>query len=193
MEQLDLPRGKWLEPAAGNGAIIKAINRSDIEWTAWELREAERTALEALLPPERLHIGDFVVAHQQGALDGKRFAVAITNPPYRLSTQFLEACLARAEVVVLLVSLAYLASQARQPFMSTNTPDVYVLPNRPTFVNGASDHAEYGWMVWRQASRTTGQLRILGLTSEAERLGRNLPAHPMSEPGPDWSQEDFSA
>ena len=170
MEQLDLPGGRWLEPAAGDGAIIKAINRSDIEWTAWELRDAERANLQAIVPDQRINIGDFVAAHQQGALAVEHFAVAITNPPYRKAEQFLRACLAHADVVILLLRLGFLSSVRRQPFMSSHTPDVYVLPNRPSFVRGGTDHTEYAWMVWRSRPRKSGLTSILGLTSKAERV-----------------------
>jgi hypothetical protein len=39
-ESLPLPGGAWLEPSAGEGAIISAVNdlRSDVRWCAVELR-----------------------------------------------------------------------------------------------------------------------------------------------------------
>jgi hypothetical protein len=170
VEALHLPGGPWLEPAAGNGAIIRAIGRTDIEWTACELREAERATLTALVPCDRVFIGDFTAPQIQNALNGTRFAVAITNPPFRGAEQFIEACLARADTVVQLLRLNLLSSQARQPFMSQHTPDVYVLPNRPSFVHGRTDHADYAWLVWDQHRRTKGTVRILSLTPEPERV-----------------------
>lgn len=162
LEALALPGGEWLEPAAGDGAIIKAVRRDDVAWTAWELEKRNRQALKALLPHSRLHLGDFVKA-AGGLVHGRKFAVAITNPPFRLAQPFIDACLACAEHVVMLLRLNYLATKSRWSFMRTHTPDVYVLPNRPSFVNGTTDSVEYAWFVWTQQPRSEGRLRILDL------------------------------
>jgi hypothetical protein len=169
VERRDLPGGAWLEPAAGDGAIIRAIDRSDIEWTAWELRERERANLVPLVPASRLHIGDFLAAHQAGALDDRTFDVAIMNPPFRLAREFIEACLCHAQVVVALARLNFLACEKRFAFMSQNTPSVYVLPNRPAFREPSSDSCEYGWFVWHRDQRQQGRVEILDLTPRAER------------------------
>jgi hypothetical protein len=169
VEALDLPGGRWLEPAAGDGAIIKAINRKDVEWTAAELRVEARDALTQLLPPSQVLTGDFLYAGIQDALPKERFRVAITNPPYRKAEEFVQACMARADIVVCLLRLGFLASQERQGFMKAHPPDVYVLPNRPSFAHGATDNADYCWMVWPSDRRIRGHIQVLNLTSAKAR------------------------
>lgn len=169
VEAVEFPAGEWLEPAAGDGAIIRTISRVDVSWTAWELRESERCALTSLVPEDRVHIGDFLVAHAARRLEERRYAVAITNPPYRHAQRFLEGCLVHAETVAMLLRLNYLASRARYRFMRDNVPDVYVLPSRPSFVNGRTDATEYAWFVWSSSrGRRASQLRILGLKHDGE-------------------------
>lgn len=170
-EALDLPAGRWLEPAAGDGAIIRAINRQDVEWTAAELRPEEKPGLLKLVSEERLVLGDFLQASKHDPRLGQRFDVAITNPPYRHAEAFVRACLQSADVVVCLLRLGFISSQERQPFLRQHAPDIYVLPNRPCFVHGASDHSEYAWMVWRDPPRTSGSWALLGLTTHHERSG----------------------
>jgi hypothetical protein len=115
------------------------------------------------VPGGQVTIGDFVRAHTSGDLGSRRFAVAITNPPFRLAQEFIDAALACADHVVMLLRLNYLASKGRWPFMSRHTPDVYVLPNRPSFTGGKTDSIEYAWFVWRPGPRSEGRLRVLGL------------------------------
>lgn len=160
MEQVTFASGEWLEPCAGAGAIIRATGRKDAIWTAWEIREEERHSLCAVVPPERVVIGDFLGAHR--AFADKRYSVAITNPPFRLAQQFIDACLTCADTVVMLLRLSYLASISRWEFMTTRTPDVYVLPNRPSFVDGRTDATEYGWFVWTTTLQSQGKIKVLG-------------------------------
>ncbi len=42
VEAVDLPGSRWLEPAAGDGAIVRAVGRVDVAWDLWEVREEER-------------------------------------------------------------------------------------------------------------------------------------------------------
>src|SRR6185312_5530279 len=40
LEHCDLPAGRWLEPCAGEGAVIRAVSevRRDVTWSAIDLR-----------------------------------------------------------------------------------------------------------------------------------------------------------
>jgi len=67
----------------------------------------------------------------------------------------------------MLLRLNFLASERRQEWMKTDTPDVYVLPNRPSFRGKGSDATEYAWFVWDTFS--TGRIFILDLTSKTVR------------------------
>ena len=155
LKAVNLPGGQWLEPAAGDGAIIRAVNRPDVKWDAWEIRSEEKTFLAPLAD---VHIGDFTQALLPTSY---RYAVAITNPPFSLAQEFIEKAMYCADHVVMLLRLNYLASKKRYDFMSKNTPDVYVLPTRPSFTNGGTDSIEYAWFVWKSGQRNEGIIKIL--------------------------------
>lgn len=149
---------KILEPCAGDGAIIRALGARREMVTAVELREAARTQLEACA--QRVHICDFTKW-----IPGERFDVAITNPPYSHAMEIIEACWPLADRIVMLLRLNFLGSAERHSWISKHTPDVYVLPNRPSFVHGRTDSCEYAWMVWTpNDQRDRGLISVLGLT-----------------------------
>jgi hypothetical protein len=55
--------------------------------------------------------------------------------------------------------------------MRARTPDVYVLPNRPSFTGGSTDSIEYAWFVWRTRAARSGTIRVLAETGREERIG----------------------
>jgi hypothetical protein len=163
LEAADLPGGCWLEPAVGDGAIVRAVNsvRSDVRWTTIDVREdlgadlcSNFTApicskvVEEVRPP--------------GGWD-----VAITNPPFSQADAFVEEALRRSRIVVMLLRLGWLAGGHRARFMRSRTPDVYVLPNRPSFTGKGTDSADYAWMVWGIGAG--GRLSVLATTPTNER------------------------
>lgn len=165
LETVSLPGGVWLEPAAGDGALIRAVNqkRSDIQWAAMDIRPE-------MEDPCRAAGADFMTADFPALqYQGDRFAVAITNPPYSLAQEFIEQGLQVAETVIMLLRLNYLAGGKRADFMRAMPPDVYVLPNRPSFTGGGTDATEYAWFIWKPVSRSYGNLRVLPVTSKHER------------------------
>jgi len=173
-ERLTLPGGNWLEPGAGKGNLIRAVARTDVKWTALELREECRPHLESLDPRPEIVITDkFIesVADSQKPLYGRKFNVAIGNPPYPRALKFIQESLKLADTVVMLLRLNFLGSSKRAQFMWDHTPDVYVLPNRPSFTGKGAANMEYGWFVWRHgdAGRSEGKLIMLAETPRAER------------------------
>ena len=171
LEKVPLPGGYWLEPCAGEGHIISAVSRvrTDVAWHAVEYRTECASGLSTLVGPEQAVSGDFLTFAPYWASTSPtpRYQVILTNPPYGQAMEFIEACLPLAENVVMLLRLNFLASTTRHRFMSTHTPDVAVLPNRPSFVGGKTDATEYCWMIWgRQA---TGRLIYLDCTPSGER------------------------
>jgi hypothetical protein len=168
LEAVPLPHdGLCLEPAFGDGAIVRAINSMvglKRSWLGVDIRPECSNAANAL--GVRFLDANFLAA---ATLSGKRFSLAITNPPYSLAQQFIERCLEVAKVTAMLLRLNYLGSAKRAAFMRANPPDVYVLPNRPAFVNGKTDSCEYAWFVWGMGG---GRLRVLAPTPAAERRVR---------------------
>lgn len=132
LEKVKLPAGRWLEPGAGDGAIIRAVTRSDVAWVAVEKRH---DAPEDLFV-DWLHddfLGDRTVAWAAELADHGGIRVALGNPPYKLAQQFADRCFMLAETTALLLRLNFLGSEERAAWWEKHPADVYVLPNRPSF------------------------------------------------------------
>ena len=165
LEKVRLPGGRWLEPCAGDGAIIRATRalRADVAWSAVELRQECAPALERVVG-DRHVIGNYFDASIE-TVD-----VILTNPPYSLAHEFLRKALENADHVVMLLRLDYLGSSKRAAFFHQMPPDFHVLPNRPVFVKGRTDSCEYGWFVWGpDRRRAHGTVSVLGVTPLRDR------------------------
>ena len=164
LDDLSLPPGNWLEPAAGDGAVIRAVNKSykrPVAWTAAELQDKFKSDLEALVDPSRVHMGSFF---ETGL--NKEFDVVITNPPFSKALEFIKKSIElEPEYVCMLLRLNFMGSGERSDFLREHTPDIYVLPNRPSFNGKGTDSIEYAWFVWRAHNlygRTgSGTIKIL--------------------------------
>lgn len=172
LERVDLPGGRWLEPCAGEGRIIQAVNeteRVDISWTAIEIMPECRARLDGATEAGTVHIGDFLKLNA----GGPKYAVAITNPPYFHAKQFVQRCQQIASVTVMLLRVNFFASEKRHEWLSADMPDLYVLPNRPSFTGQGTDATEYCWAVWEPAAkRRRGSIQLLDLTPGHERKAR---------------------
>ena len=158
--------GTWLEPCAGKGSIIYAVNSHKCYhkcqqpiWTAIELS----TDLSCTHLSNTFYSGiDFLKWNPKCSFD-----VVISNPPYHLAQSFIEHAMSMSNVVIFLLRLSYLASEKRSNFMRKNTPSIYILPNRPSFVYGQTDNCDYAWFSWGLDENPT--IRILNSTSKIER------------------------
>lgn len=168
LEEAELPGGLWAEPCAGDGAIIRAVKavRPGIEWCANELRPECSNELLPLVANGELALGD-----ARGWSPRSRPTVAITNPPFRLAMEMVEWSRENADVAVLLLRLNFVGTASRAPFMRTCPPDVYVLPNRPSFTGRGTDSIEYAWFVWdsRRPQSEFGRLCVLRPTPPEQR------------------------
>jgi hypothetical protein len=161
------PRGKsgiLVEPAVGTGNIVRAIGTEPFSWLTYDIRAVE--------PVGEMHVtGDFL----EVAARGTDAEAVITNPPFCLAEEFLRhsrSCFPSADLVFLL-RLAFLASTKRLLlWRDLGTPDVYVLPNRPSFTGHGTDSADYAWFIWRawhEGPRDVGHLQVLAETPASER------------------------
>lgn len=100
------------------------------------------------------------------------YDVIITNPPFSLAMPFIQRSLELADHVVMLLRVNFLETEDRWDFMSKNAPDIYVLPQRPSFTpDGGTDATAYAWFHWPPESRgrRRGSLEVLSLTPRSER------------------------
>jgi hypothetical protein len=178
-----LPRGPgiWMEPCAGDGAIIRAVQTFFMDewrdahpgeapatagpnfafgpghWYANEKRAACRKALKKL-PNVGVTIGDFLKFKPDNGFpvydNGvPELDLLITNPPFSLAMEFILHArkIFPGTPLCFLLRLNFLESQKRASFFKTAMPDVYVLPKRPSFMGNGTDATGYGWFIWRPA------------------------------------------
>jgi hypothetical protein len=100
-----------------------------------------------------------------------RFDVAIMNPPFRQARRFVEWSVAHSLTTIALLRLGFLETSKRNGWLRANPPDVYVLPNRPSFTGKGTDSCVYAWMVWehRRIGRQHGEIRVLPDTPRKDR------------------------
>lgn len=180
LERVDFPGGRWLEPCAGDGEIVRAVNayRPDISWSLGELREGMRLPL-SLLADENLIMGDFLAtAVEDWGIEP--FDVTLTNPPFGLALSFIEKSIQFSKHTAMLLRLNFWGSEARQKFLRTYPPSTYVLPNRPVFSlnkhgKPGTDSPEYAWFKWNSAEwyeqnpDAKATIEVLNTTPKEER------------------------
>ncbi len=138
-----------IEHAVGNGAIIRAFeswrqaNRPRMKQPDWfgydvNLRPGK-------LPPTAIIRREDFTKYRFT----RRCDLAITNPPFSLALDMAKAALKVAPVVIQLSRIGWLGSNERADWLRENTPSVYLLPDRPSFVGkGRTDSDYYAWIVW---------------------------------------------
>jgi hypothetical protein len=157
--------GAILEPAAGDGAIVRAASRDlGRDWIRLDIRDCGQPGQE---------IADFLTWEPEPKWISY-VSTVWTNPPFALAEQFIRraAALFPEADLCFLVRLGFLASDGRAAlWRELGAPDVYVLPNRPSFnADGKTDSSDYAWIVLPgDDCRDAGTLRILGTTGKAER------------------------
>lgn len=174
LEAWKIPAGrKWLEPACGNGAIVHAVNtfmhmrptgESAVSWTLCDIdpRPFDQTVLNV----RRMN---YIVGYGCAEVRDPQFDCVISNPPYTDADRFVKQALTQADHVAMLLRLNWLSGDDRSCWMRANTPDVYVLPNRPDFTGEGGDATDYAWLVWNRGSRRDPRLQILNTTPLHER------------------------
>ena len=167
LEAARLPGGLWVEPSAGHGATIRAVNsvRTDVKWAGFEIRQEAYPHLEPLVTNHGSVTMDFL---KTTFIDTP--AVILGNPPYSLAMEFVTHALYSGAHVALLLRLNFVGSAKRSKFFRECMPDVYVLPNRPSFTGGGTDATEYAWCHWLpEHPRRQGIIEVLAETTAQER------------------------
>lgn len=171
------PGMSLLEPCAGDGSIIHTTNEwfaqrgeEPVDWAAYEIRSKCKKELKRQDHVSQLTIGSFLSRCDE--IGFREFDVAFTNPPFAHALDFVKACWSRSKYVVFLLRVNFIATERRYEWMHRHVPDVYLLPNRPSFrVEGGTDSQEYAWLVWDTSidGRRRGAFQVLKTTALAER------------------------
>ena len=135
-----------LEPCAGDGAIIKEINKRTKKLiTAVEIRKEEEDNL-LWSGADWVYMCDFLKWKPELPVE-----TIITNPPYSIAQEIIEHCfeIAPDAEVIMLLRLAFLESKKRKPFWDKYpVTQLYVLSERPSFTGKGTDATAYAWFVW---------------------------------------------
>ena len=148
---MDLNNKSILEPSAGNGSICKVIKEKypDAYIFANEIREEENESLGKY--SDVIYNNDFLTMTK-----GYNYDLIIGNPPFSLASEFLEQCFqisGENTVIAMLLRLSFLESKRRYNFWQKNpVSDLYILSERPSFINGKTDSCAYCWFVWQKNS-----------------------------------------
>lgn len=197
-DRVSLPVGRWLAVSAGAGNILRrarAHPRTAARVVSCTAVELDRTHEPQLVQvADRAIFGDFL----QVAPTLDRHDCCVDNPPYELTLPFIQAALPLVGVLALLLRHNFLESAERLPFWRKNMPDVYVLPNRPTFIVRAkrvhtktgdwievttNDSCGYAWFVWRarEMPRAEGRVVVLDDTPDDVRAAARAVAPVLLE------------
>jgi len=151
-----LQQGTWLEPCAGSGAIIRASKSFGVpsSFVAVELQEKFMPVLAKTKGVSRVYADNFLKWHPD---EYRKFQVAIGNPPYKLAEEVIKHALEQSEQVCMLLRLNFLSSGKRCEWLQDTKPDVFVLPNRPSFTGVGTDATDYAWFLWDKNSKGIGQ------------------------------------
>jgi hypothetical protein len=154
VEEIFLPVGLWVEPCAGNGRIIQAVEQDrprQIAWHAVENRKECAANLRSLGVKMMMYCPvDFLtewnaraVAKKLGrdVTSGQRyFDVCITNPPFSKALEVANRCLAIADHVALLQRSNWTgggSNNGKNDFFRAMPPDLFPVPDRIKFmING---------------------------------------------------------
>ncbi len=159
----DLPGGRWLEPCAGCGSIIEAVEDHDTgkrihDWDAFDIEPRGDMGAEGLIVA-----ADWLELYDN---DPTSYDCCPTNPPFPLAYEFAHRLVYSCDVVMLLLRLNwYEGAPKKQPergdWLDENNPDIFVFQNRPIFtrdgkrlvnekgqVKAGTDATAYAWFVW---------------------------------------------
>jgi hypothetical protein len=173
------PRGATvIEPAAGGGAIARALLIRNYEVLAVEIRPGAMDAIEisyqlsrnlTVLETDWIQLVNDWHYRQEGLLRNViirgapwRMPSIATNPPYSIGPTFMAACLAiKPGYCAALLRANHLGSATWGPFWRKHPPQGLRFlsgkpgaAKRPSFTaDGKSDASEYVWVVWSTYTR----------------------------------------
>lgn len=141
------PTGEVLDPCAGTGAILTALDRPQ----AWGLELVPELARQA--PSHDIIVRDALAPEpwRNPLVGGRRPPLIVMNPPFARAEEFVRRALdevAPGGTVAALLRLGFLEGMRRIALHRERPADVLVLPRRPSFTGRGTDASAYGWLVW---------------------------------------------
>jgi hypothetical protein len=147
--------GRVLDPCAGSGAIVRALQEGDDCPTRYDAIEIDRRHEATLLPLfERtggpsIAWGDALGPEASEQVWRVPFSLVIMNPPFSLALEFVQRAIAaqrpRNGTTAALLRLGMLETESRASFWRENPADLYVLSKRPSFCLSVGCKAKCGW------------------------------------------------
>ena len=138
-----------LDVGAGEGAIGIAVKAHvpSARIQAIELDPARRATLTRLKEEgiyEAVHVGNVL------DLSLRAFDCAIGNPPFGDALPIVRRLCRHIPRVILLLPLAFLASQGRAAWWQQDAPPccVNIIPFRPSFIGGDTIKSDVAWFDW---------------------------------------------
>lgn len=149
LARIPLPATGWvLEPCAGEGRIIRALDRRQTYTNVMGIDINPKYS--GVLTRDFLVWAYFDYPRQINELGWP--SLIISNPPYRIAQSVVEAALQVGgpnTMVMMLLRLGFLESKKRRDWWQEHPIDaLYVLSKRPKFTGKGTDATAYGWFVW---------------------------------------------
>jgi hypothetical protein len=141
-----------LEPAAGNGAIVKVLlHRDDFSFIITAVERDPAIFPLSLSEHPRVHYYNQDFLSDTVACG---FDLIITNPPYNQFYEFLRKAITLLNFqgkAVFLLRLSLLTGIRRSEQLLEHRPsDIYCLCRRPNFGWNQYDACPYGWCIWEK-------------------------------------------
>ena len=135
-----------VEPACGDFRLAERWNEywPFSSWRGYDIRPLDYESLSSI---GKFSCCDFLTVNK----GSRKVELVLTNPPYSLAEKFIRRsrALYPCANIVMLLRMGFLASSKRTAFyQDLGMPDVYVLPNRPSFSGKGTDSSDYAWFVW---------------------------------------------
>lgn len=133
--------GGVLDPASGDGALMRAARRAGLNAFGIEFDE-KRAQLAGATCDDAISCDSW-----------PKVDAVIMNPPFIRAEAFVVRALREVPIVVALLRLSFLGSKRRgRLFDGRPLPNFHLLVDRPSFNGGGTDTADVCWFVWAPTS-----------------------------------------
>lgn len=138
----------WLEPCAGNQAIVKAFEANPLA-SSFGRRKWITNDINPF--PGNTSTSDYL-GWSEDMLE-KTYTCVISNPPFSLAEEVIKKSLVIGRIVIMLLRTNFYGSRKRCAWLQETKPSILALPNRPSFAlnedgKPGADATEYGWFCW---------------------------------------------